>query len=176
MILDKIKTYRKGLAVERMHTVPHHTPYNNASHSCNAALIAYELCKLNFEKTERIILHILMHDVAEGYVGDTPANVKVDNPKLKEVLSRIEDNWERDNLLDIPTLNLVEHDIFKSADLIELGMYCLEELKMGNRNVITVLSNVTKYLTRYSGESAVRGVSDFVDLFNLTLARYSDEC
>ena len=62
----KLNVYRKGLTVERLHTVMHIAPYNNGFHSANAALIAYELCQLNREvNSASIIMYMLMHDIAE---------------------------------------------------------------------------------------------------------------
>lgn len=159
---NKINIYRKGLHVERMHTVRHITPYNNGFHSCNAALLAMELCKLNKMNDSSIIKYMLLHDVAEGYTGDIPANVKVDNPDLKHALSAVEKHWEDKFLPDMPDLCAEEKVIAKVADLSELGLYCLEELTLGNKNTISILINVVNYLSAHSYVLGVKSISDYL--------------
>lgn len=148
-MLKQIKLVRKGLSVERLHTLPHITPYNNGFHSANVAYIALELCTANGINPANCVIAGLMHDVHESYIGDTPANVKVDNPELKTLMTSIESKWESDNGLDLPDLSDVEKSILKIADLVELGMYCLDELKMGNSNMKFVIRNVILYLGDY---------------------------
>jgi len=162
MDINRLHIWRKGLKVERMHTVPHITPYNNGFHSCNAALIAHELCMLNGINSATVIRYKLMHDIAEGYVGDTPTNVKKDFPDIKKALDRAEKHWEKTYIPDMPDLHPQEKEIAKAADLAELGMYCLEELHLGNKNVLFVLNNVIAYLKSYQD---IKGVTDFIDHF-----------
>jgi len=157
MNIDKINIYRAGYGVERLHTIAHIRPYNNGFHSANAALIGMELAKLNSLKTSDIVLWLLLHDIHEGYIGDIPANVKVDNPSLRDIVSDIETKWEKQNI-DLPTLCIESKRLCKAADLIELGMYCLEEFGLGNRNMIPVIKNVVEYLRGYRD---IEGVNEF---------------
>jgi len=145
-MVKQIQIYRIGLRVERLHTVPHLLSYSNGHHSANAALIAHEICKEEGISSSSVVLYMLMHDVAEGYTGDVPANVKRDNGDLKFELDRIEDKWVKRNLPDMPDLSHEEKAIAKAADLIELGMHCTDEIFAGNRNVKVVLMNVVNYL------------------------------
>lgn len=155
--------YRKGLKVERLHTVSHVTPYNNGFHSCNAALVARELCKINdIEDSGKVILYMLLHDVAEGYTGDVPANVKREFPNVKLAMDEAELAWEEDHIDDMPLLTDVEMQIAKAADTIELGMYCLEELALGNTNLSLVLANVVNYLYEHKN---IIGIEKVVDHF-----------
>lgn len=163
MNISKLNIYRKGLRVERLHTVFHIAPYNNGFHSANAALIAHELCVLNGMNSASIIRYMLLHDVAEGYVGDIPSNVKKDYPEIKSVLDRIEHKWEEQYIPDMPDLHHSEMAIAKASDAIELGMYCIEELKLGNQNILHVLDNIIRYMQDYIG--TVNGVSDFMEYF-----------
>jgi len=164
--IKSINIVRRGLKVERMHTIPHLTPYNNGFHSANGAIIARDLCILNgMDKSiQTCLVHMLLHDVAEGYVGDVPANVKRDNPELKTVLDRIEHKWEQSNILDMPDLHHQEKAICKIADLAELGMFCIDELNLGNNNVLFVLDNVVDYLQDYSN---VKGCNEFIKYFTI---------
>lgn len=168
--LDQVKIYRRGLNVTRMHTVPHIRHYDNAGHSANAALVALELCKLNgVEQTDQldILKYMLMHDVAEQFVGDVPADVKRIEPDIKHVLDTVESNWEKKNLHNKPkSMTMSSIGICKSSDLIELGMFCVEELNMGNKGVTHVLQNVIDYLEVCAG---VKGVYQFVTYFQEVL-------
>lgn len=161
--ISRLKVYRKGLRVERLHTVFHIAPYNNGFHSANAALIAHELCVLNGMDSASVIRYMLLHDVAEGYVGDTPSNAKRENPDLASWLQDAEDRWEAVNIPDKPELHHSEARIAKAADIIELGMYCVEELHLGNSNMEHVLNNVMKYL--HESMKELNGVSDFMEHF-----------
>lgn len=167
MDINRLHIWRKGLKVERMHTVPHITPYNNGFHSCNAALIAHELCLLNGLNSASVIRYMVLHDIAEEYVGDTPANVKRDFPNIKIALDEAEKHWEEKYIPDMPDLHRQEKDIAKVADLAELGMYCLEELHLGNKNVLFTLKNVIDYLKEYQD---IKGTTDFIDHFIITKA------
>ncbi len=163
MNIDRLRRYRNGLNVERLHTIAHVTPYSNGSHSCNAALVALELCEINgldIYQQFAIIKYMLLHDIAEEYTGDIPSDVKRQNPDLKSVLDDIEAKWEKHNIPDMPELEPEDKDIAKCADLIELGMYCLDELYMGNKNMEHVLSNVVRYIWQYK---AIEGIEDFIN-------------
>jgi len=154
--IHRLNTYRKGLRVERLHTVPHLTSYSNGHHSANAALIAYELCLLNsVEDHTPVLLYMLMHDVAEGYTGDIPGNVKAHYPNFDTMLAGIEIDWEEENLPNMPKRTVGQKHICKIADLAELGMYCIDELAIGNINVGFVLKNVIEYLDEYHNYKGV---------------------
>jgi len=168
MDINQLHIWRKGLKVERMHTITHVTPYNNGFHSCNAALIAHELCQLNGIDSASVVRYMLLHDIAEAYVGDTPADVKRDFPAIKLALQEAEGHWEERNIPNIPDLAITEKIIAKIADTAELGMYCLEELHLGNKNAMPVLLKVIQFLQEYPKEIA--GVSQFLDHFIIVKA------
>jgi len=165
MNINKLKTIRKGLKVERLHTIPHVQPYNNGFHSANAALIALELCKTNnvdYHRSFIITRYMLLHDVAEGYTGDIPANVKWDNPHLAGMLESLERDWGRAKDLDIPTLPDNCKAICKVADLAELGFYAVDEIKMGNSNMYVVSENVIDALNKISQSTRLEGVDELI--------------
>jgi len=169
--LEQVKIYRRGLNVTRMHTVPHIRHYDNGGHSASAALIALELCKLNEVEPAQeldIIKYMLMHDVAEQFVGDVPADVKRIEPDIKSILDAVESNWERKNLPDKPLeMSKLCSSLCKASDLIELGMFCVEELNMGNKGVTHVLQNVIDYLGAHT--VLVKGSYQFLTYFQEVL-------
>jgi len=167
MDISKLKTIRKGLNVERLHTVPHIIPYSNGLHSANAALIAHQLCTDNNIDSANVIRYMLLHDVAEGYVGDTPAYVKKEFPAVKGALAAAEKDWERTFLPDIPKLEPNETWIAKASDLLELGFYALDELAMGNSNLKHVLATVVSYANDLfvDTNTEVTGVNQILNYF-----------
>ncbi len=146
MNIARLTAIRKGLKVERLHTVPHIQPYNNGFHSAGAAIISMELCKLNEMTSGDVIRYMLLHDVSEYRTGDVPADVKVENPELKLALAVAEEDYEKSIDLELPELTDRQHDICRIADLAELGLYCVDEIRMGNTEVYHVLKNVVSYL------------------------------
>ncbi len=161
MLIERLNLYRKGLKVERLHTMPHIIPYNNGFHSANAALIAHELCELNNIDSASVVMYMLLHDVAEGYTGDVPANVKMDYPNIKHALNEAEKDWEERNIPHLPDLSHQERKIARAADLLELGMHCLDELAIGNQDMQFVLKNVIQYSDQYRED--IVGFSKLVD-------------
>jgi len=163
-MLKEILLYRKGLRVERLHTIPHIQPYSNGHHSANAVLIADELCKvngMNMEATYKIVIYMAKHDIAEQRFGDMPSDAKAAYPKLSMALKHAEKSWESMYLPDIPKLLGLSKDIAKCADVIELIMYCVEELNMGNRNIIHVIQRCCEMLGVYVGK--VVGIEQFIE-------------
>ena len=150
MSLQWLQTARHGGRVERCHTVPTIQSYNVGEHSFNAILIAHTICaqldyKINrvYEdghqmidiNEDNIAKYILLHDLAEGYTGDIPANVKKET-NIKSVMDRIEDEWTKKHVPDYmdATIDCFEYVIAKLADTLELCMFCKDEITMGNRH------------------------------------------
>ncbi len=149
LIIEQIKTYRKGLRVERLHTVPHALSYSNGHHSANVALLAHELCLLNGLSSSSVVLAALMHDIHEGELGDLPAPAKRKSLVLRVEYEILENDFNKIELNSYPDLHPQEADILRIADIAELGMHCKDELAMGNTNCEDVLLNVMNYLQDY---------------------------
>jgi 5'-deoxynucleotidase YfbR-like HD superfamily hydrolase len=160
-IIDKVKLHRDGNAVQRLHVVRHLMPYTNGQHSANAALLAIELCRLNRLPIASVVEYMLLHDLAEGYTGDMPANVKWENPQLAAALTTTEERWCRAHGLELPDLSNEEAAICKFADMAELGLYCAEELTLGNRHVLPVMVRVLEALNCRKGN--IIGAQDIID-------------
>jgi len=108
----------------------------------------------------RVLTTALHHDFWEQFTGDIDYRVKAKNPDLNEVLQSVEYQEQRMFYETIPnylrqpiedpfgpiTLHekpwsgevlKLESKIVKTADILALTWYCLEELQRGNRNVIS---------------------------------------
>lgn len=150
MSIKWLQTARHGGLVNRCHTVPSLQSYNVAEHSFNAILIAHTICKdlgwkikVSYETSmryidideNRITRYLLLHDLPEGYTGDIPANVKKETD-LKRLMDKIEDDWTDKNVPNYmkQDLSSQEYAVAKLADVLELCMFCKDEIQMGNRH------------------------------------------
>ncbi len=128
--LDQLIQIRAGGRVERCHTIPHTTSYNNASHSWGVAMIMLKLWPEDFPK---LAVHCLVHDVPEGCLGDIPSPTFKFCPKLSGVIEKLEDRIFK--ALSLPNgkeLTELEYKKLKNCDHLELYFWCLEQQWAGN--------------------------------------------
>lgn len=175
------RMFRLGMQVKRLHTrnvavsetVGHHT-----ANVCGLLLALYAPAL----PPAALLVAALLHDAPEGYTGDVPANVKVDNPELKEALLVSENRFK--DLLRAPVCELTSFEIYvlKFADSVELAYKCLEEMEMGNYSLCDVLSNAYSYAeTACSRADGYRGAAAVLADMRGTLAQlkkegFDDEC
>lgn len=139
-IATRLAAVREGGEVERCHTVPHIGEYKNGQHSWGVAMIVAILWPEHFS---RLGLIALTHDVPERYVGDIPAQVLRANPLLRETVLGLE--REVTQRLGIPfemDLTEEEYQIFKAADRLELYLWCLEQMRRGNMEVVGIINQL----------------------------------
>lgn len=130
--IRRVQAYREGGAVQRCHTMPILGDASNARHQYNMVVLYF---LLHPNPLIEVVHHILVHDVAERWVGDTPAPAKHSmNPQLGKELLKAE-QWV-EQALGIPELvDAGERKWVKALDLLELLMFCEDQLALGNRNV-----------------------------------------
>jgi 5'-deoxynucleotidase YfbR-like HD superfamily hydrolase len=183
VINERLEMLRRAGNVERMHCVRPliQTHYNVAEHTFHAMCIAMELCRLNLLQPGRVLARLLYHDVPEVETGDIPANVKRAAPELEVALRGIEkgfkDKWDLHapeaahfKLQNIPGKDAHELElaIYKAADYLELGWFCLTEKRMGNRNfkggqsIQRVFENVTTYMVEYGWIPGVNDMTNYL--------------
>lgn len=128
----QVQALREGGHTQRLHTVPHLGDASVATHSWNMAVMYLQLCP---EPKLNVVKHILEHDVAERWIGDTPAPAKYAiNPELGRACHAAEALVEA--ALDIESdLPKEDQRWVKGLDLFELMLYCEDQLAIGNRNV-----------------------------------------
>lgn len=129
---------RQGGAVERCHTIPHQGSYSNGLHSYNAA----QLC-LVFHPSPSLALikAILDHDVAEFVVGDMPSTMKIMSPAIAVELQNVEDRVEERFGLHT-YLTMEEKRWLKACDLMELYLWTIDQLAMGNGFATMIHENI----------------------------------
>jgi len=87
-----------------------------------------------------------MHDVAEVFTGDVPYTAKADNPALKEELLDMEMAYVSHHDIPDPNLTLEECKLIKLADMLDLVLSSLEEIKRGNNYAKELVENGQKFI------------------------------
>lgn len=142
----------RGNWVSRCHTVPCLHPQTVAHHQCSAAQLAILICAELGVGSCAVVRHLLSHDIAEGYTGDIPANVKVEHEYLSSILSKVEVGWELSYLPEALTVRLSdkEQDIAKICDWVDLLTYCTRERALGNnhKDMYDMHKNIYLYIRK----------------------------
>jgi 5'-deoxynucleotidase YfbR-like HD superfamily hydrolase len=116
--------------VKRFHSVQTIQENTVAHHSWGVAVLCNILTEGN--PGQALLLHALLHDVAELEVGDVPAPTKRAAPGLKEAMDDLEDKVLKDVKIVLPELTSEEKRIFKLADCMDGMINCVQEARLGN--------------------------------------------
>lgn len=137
-------TLRDAGAVKRYHTVRTIGQQTVAEHTFNMLHIVLEL---EPEASLNLIKAVMNHDMAEVITGDIPATFKWRFPVANDALAVTEKVIEEEFGL---TADITDYEklVLKYADLLELTMYCCEQLDMGNRFTLQILENGVSALQR----------------------------
>jgi 5'-deoxynucleotidase YfbR-like HD superfamily hydrolase len=146
-IYDSLRATREGGSVVRGHTIPQiGYRYTVGQHSYDVVSI---LLLLHPEPSMRLIRAALWHDVPERWVGDVPAPVKWNNPIIQEQLAReekrVSDHFGLDSEHD---LNPEDKSWLKGADMLDLRMWCHDQIALGNTEVIGTLRQLEQAMVR----------------------------
>ncbi len=132
--LKTIELIRKGGGVARYHTEHINGVDSVASHSWGVAIL---ISVLNPSPSADLIQAALMHDVAEGVVGDVPWPAKKRWPMLNEQLKAA----EKEVLIGLGVSryenNLRPSDMnwLKICDMLDLVLFCREQINTGNESI-----------------------------------------
>lgn len=145
-IITRIRAAREGGHVERCHTVPHLGSYSVGKHSFDAVSL---LLLLHPEPgpSVNLIKGVLWHDVGERWVGDSPSPAKWFNPAFGEAYEAA----EKEALLRSGfyiELTPRETDWLKAVDRLELLLWALDQVAIGNKNVTGMIENLHDYFSR----------------------------
>ena len=129
---DVARALREGGMTQRLHTIPTHRHYDVAQHSWTMAALLFAL---HPDPSRELIYSCLFHDVAERWVGDTPAPAKWwIAPDLGTALKKAEEK-----IGDILGINFALDDRdrawLRGLDILELYLYCMDEVALGNRHI-----------------------------------------
>jgi len=155
-------TLRNAGHVRRYHTVQTVGHQTVAEHSFHVTLILLHLTQ--GKASAELLKAALYHDLPEVYTGDIPATAKWASPVLVNSLKLLEDVFDEHHDLRV---NLSEDDkrLLKFADMAELVMYSLDQLRLGNRNMLDIAERGVRYLEemQYVSAPAVIMMNDLVN-------------
>lgn len=169
-----IKLAREGGSVKRYHTRDLIKPQDNAQHSFNSAIIARELCSM-FEDVDvnKVVMHMLIHDIPEIGIGDIPHYVKNSQPQIKKALDKAEEGWCRENMPSDLYDNMMlegftEQEVFivKFTDQLEPMYKMLNEIKLGSKDAVELLRCMSSTCMRIINRS--RDITDTLQRHELS--------
>lgn len=162
--MTELRIIRDGGNISRFHTRKMIQRQDVAQHSFNAAFIAESIShKTEGADDHKVVMHMLLHDIPELWIGDTPGHIKAQNPGLKANLDEVErraayQNFAYRHLMVMYHLNEREELICKFADLAECAFKAIEEMEMGNTDAKAIVDSCIDGMV-----SALEGAVDTKD-------------
>ena len=118
---------RRGMKVKRFHTEQLLTEDTVGHHSANVAALILWLYR-PARPTVTLLEAAILHDVAEGSVGDSPAQAKWRHKPLHEALHYLENvAWQDHN--ELPPHHVISSDeeiVLRFADSMDCAIKCAE--------------------------------------------------
>ncbi len=144
-MIERVKFCREGAAVTRLHTISHLSTYNNGNHTFNMLAM---LRLMNPLAGLNLVWAIIEHDMPERLTGDFPAPAKwwglVDKDRL--TLIEMEINVEVFGQDTVQTLDGSELGWLKGLDILELYLFCKDEIELGNKSIIVMMNRIERYI------------------------------
>lgn len=111
-----------------------------AEHSFYVSLFCLKIMKqiptLTTEEKFKILTLAILHDTAESVTSDIPHDVKMNYPKMKEVLEKVEEDYYKENWKEyedaLTSTSKIINYIVNLADCYSVYQYCLNEKSLGN--------------------------------------------
>lgn len=174
MPTNNIVTYqRRMLNIQRLAGTPKIRSYNLAEHSYFVATLFLEFAaREDMHVGMNSIKKVLNHDIVETITADLPYMAKNYSAATKNAWATIEQQLStyhgrlRDFTDDAlgSDLTAKEYALFKTVDLLELWIFCVEEHALGN--ISTSLHSVTKKCYELIYENGeFESVKKFMDSF-----------
>lgn len=90
---------------------------------------------------QAVLYEIMYHDVPEYLTGDSPFPAKKGSGELKTALDDLEERIRREH--GIPNgLSLDQKHLVKLCDVLEMGLYAVEQITAGNLGYVPIAKNV----------------------------------
>jgi len=167
--LTRLKLMRAAARVGRMHTVPTLRPQSTGEHTFGVIAILFEVG--GDLVTPSVVQAALVHDAPEAITGDVPAPAKWMYKEVENALRGAETDIDNRYQLAV-TLTPKEIELIKFADLLELVIYSLEELDMGNKQMAVMAWNALQAINK---RSLHRVTVEAVELYNTVVQSYYEK-
>lgn len=151
---------RNAGKIKRCHTHIVTQPESVAQHSWGVAML---IMKFNVDASKGLICAALTHDVHEIFTGDVPAHVKWINPDLNTCLENIEAEVEHSLGIEVD-LNPEEQNWLKVCDYIDLLLFSIEELLIGNSHASIIAGRLIDSLDKMSIPNAISTYYNFLKI------------
>lgn len=144
-IIKQLTFIMQASVTKRFHTKTTIKENTIAQHSFGVAWFCAMLSETQ-PRTE-LLLAAMSHDMAEFDIGDVPAPTKRRIPVMGELLHALESQVLEDSGFNYPaTLTEEEKRILKLADCMDGMAFCIQEVRLGNRDIIPALNNFMDYI------------------------------
>lgn len=166
----EILSLRSSGLVSRWHTVPTLHRQNVAEHSGQAVSL---LLMLHPSPSLSLIKAMLWHDTSERYCGDVPAPVRRMNKTFSDMYEHVEELFmESDHPVAhkaTQELTQSEREWLRAIDVLELILYCQDEVMLGNGRFGVICARAEGYLK--NSHSTPVEVLNFLDWFHTNRTR-----
>jgi 5'-deoxynucleotidase YfbR-like HD superfamily hydrolase len=134
-----------GSEVKRFHTLITHQLETVGHHSHGVACLTL---MLDPDASRQLIIAALFHDLAEQHTGDIPSPAKREYG-IGDQVDRLERRLMSDAGLTYPSLNAYETRTLKLADIAHGALFCLREVRLGNRRMLEVYDRYVAYASEF---------------------------
>jgi len=154
---DQAKCLWEGGLTRRLHTVLHLQHYDVAQHSWRMAALLFAL---HPNPSQKLLWAVLFHDVPERWVGDMPAPAKWNG--LGDALEKAEHKIAKKLDIDFD-LEWEEVLWLKGLDILELFLFCEDEVRLGNLHLVEVRRRCMEFLGNNSIPDEILGFMETYD-------------
>lgn len=152
---------RHALQLTRYHSWPRLRDQSNGEHSCQILRILLTVWP---DCPRRMLVHAVTHDVGE-MAGDIQYPYKRNNPELKVIMDRIEDDVKNVMALKFgmpprAMLSTFELTVFKIVEYVEMWEQGLVEVGMGNKYARIIVARCILAASELMGSLVVEGNCD----------------
>lgn len=162
--LVEANLYRDAGDVKRYHVKRTHRTQTVAEHTFGMLMLVKQVTEGQggYGMQSRALLYeaIMHHDLPELFTGDIPAPIKRAHPELGPLMETIEEDLAP--LYRGISLTADEGALLKWADRMELVLWCLEELKMGNAYIIKTIERGLGWIVTARMPDCARALTDEV--------------
>lgn len=148
--LVEAQLYRDAADTRRYHTQRMLRQQTVGAHTFNMLMLVN---MIDPTARKEVFLAVMHHDLPEHFTGDIPAPIKRASPALKVLMDQLESDLAP--LYKEFDLTPAEHGLVKWVDLMELAMFALEDMNMGNRFAETCARNGVQWLSSVKAPNAV---------------------
>lgn len=140
-LIDRVQLLRDSGAVRRFHILRTNNTQTVAEHSYGVATL---VMLIEPKCSATLLKAALTHDAHERDTGDTPSTAKWRYRELAAGMKHAEMEWQGENtdLAFESDLELHEKLVLRFCDWMELAMWSVEQIRMGNQYATEPLKNI----------------------------------